>query len=128
MFRSSFPVMGLLCVAVTICFTIASQLLIKHGVTSLQSSPTQLRQVPVFILRAFTHPLVMLGLCCSVVSMASWMMALSKLKLSMAYPFLGLATVLVLVCSSLIIGESIPLLRWVGVGVVCLGLWLVVLQ
>jgi multidrug transporter EmrE-like cation transporter len=60
--------------------------------------------------------------------MASWMMALSKLKLSMAYPFLGLATVLVLVCSSLIIGESIPLLRWVGVGVVCLGLWLVVLQ
>lgn len=127
MSRSTLPIMGLLCIAVTICFTVISQLLIKHGVAA-QSSPSQLRQVPIFILRVFTHPLVMLGLCCSVISMASWMMALSKLNLSLAYPFLGLATVLVLVCSSLVIGESVPMLRWIGVGVVCLGLWLVVLR
>jgi multidrug transporter EmrE-like cation transporter len=117
--------MGYLYVAMTIAFTVIGQLLIKHGVKTVGATPALLGQVPLFILRTFTHPLVIIGLGCAVASMACWMLALSRLDLNQAYPFLGLAIVLVLLFSRLLIGEPISLLRWAGVLIVCLGLWMV---
>ncbi len=52
----------------------------------------------------------------------TWTIAISRLALNVAYPFLSLGLVLVLVCSGLFFGEAVPLNRWIGVAIVCVGL------
>ena len=41
----------------------------------------------------------------------------------LAYPFMALAIVLVLALSPLVFGEQVPVIRWFGVLIVCIGLW-----
>jgi multidrug transporter EmrE-like cation transporter len=73
----------------------------------------------------FTEPLVLFGLACYVLAALAWIAALTKLDLSVAYPFLALNFVLVALSASMILGEAIPPMRWVGIGVICAGILLV---
>lgn len=75
-----------------------------------------------FILRS---PLVLLGLGLYGVGALAWIAVLSRLNLSLAYPFLALNFVLIVMVSRFVLGESVPTLRWLGVGVICLGILLV---
>jgi drug/metabolite transporter (DMT)-like permease len=58
-------------------------------------------------------------------SLLIWFYVLTKVDLSIAYPFLALSYVLVLLFSWLILGESISALRIVGVSVISCGVILV---
>jgi drug/metabolite transporter (DMT)-like permease len=88
------------------------------------SSPTQLSLLPSFLWHTFTNLKVILGLTSAVVAAVAWTMAVSRSELSIAYPFMGLAIVLVLALSPICFGESIPWTRWCGVIIVCVGIWL----
>lgn len=113
---------GLLFIALTIAFTVAGQLAVKKGMLQVGSSPTEIGALPRFVVRAFTNPFVVIGLVCAVAAALTWVVAVSRADLSVAYPFLALATVLVLVFSGLVFGEAVPVQRWIGVLVVVLGL------
>jgi multidrug transporter EmrE-like cation transporter len=113
---------GLLFIAVTIAFTVTGQLLVKHGMLQVGRGPSDLAVLPRYLLSALTHPSVFLGLSCAVVAALSWTIAVSRSDLSVAYPFMGLAIVLVLGLSGLLFGESIILGQWVGTAVVVIGL------
>ncbi len=125
---SRIQLMGGLFLSLTILLTVIGQLLIKRGVTLVSAVSGLEGSLLLFVWRAFTHPLVMIGLACAVVSMACWTLALARLDLHVAYPFFGLAIVLILLCSRLMMDEPVSLLRWAGVAVVCVGLWLVARQ
>jgi drug/metabolite transporter (DMT)-like permease len=62
------------------------------------------------------------GLLLYGVGALSWIMVLSRMNLSYAYPFLALNFVLVALVSRLVLGESIPLMRWVGIALICAGI------
>ena len=117
-------VIGFLFIMLTILFTVTGQLLLKMGMHDIGVSPSQLVALPQFILRTFTNLKVLAGLSCAVIAAVAWMIAVSRSDLSLAYPFMGLAIVLVLALSPMVIGETVPGMRWVGVAVVCVGLWL----
>jgi len=51
-----------------------------------------------------------------------WTGAVSTSEISFAYPFMALAIVLVLALSGVLLGEVVPIGRWVGVAIVCIGL------
>ena len=109
-------------IALTIVFTVAGQLLIKYGTQQLDSFPTSLVEVPAFLLDALTNIRIILGLASAVIAALTWIGAVSLSDISFAYPFMSLAIVLVLVLSPIVLGESIPVARWLGVALVCLGL------
>lgn len=115
--------MALLFIALTIIFTVAGQLFVKQGTREVGASPAQATMLVGFIWRAFTNIWVVLGLGCAVIAAVSWTVAVSRSNLSFAYPFMALAIVLVLFLSGLIFGEEIPLTRWFGVLIVCLGIF-----
>lgn len=115
---------ALLLVFLTIGLTATGQGLIKHGVLEIGASPGQFRQLPAFLGRALTNPSVVLGLACAVFAALAWIMALSRTELSRAYPFMGLTFGVVLLLSALLFGERVPATRWLGVLVICLGIWL----
>ena len=109
-------------IALTIVFTVAGQLLIKYGTQQLDSFPTSLVEVPAFLLDALTNIRIILGLASAVIAALTWIGAVSISDISFAYPFMSLAIVLVLILSPIILGESVPVARWLGIALVCLGL------
>jgi multidrug transporter EmrE-like cation transporter len=112
---------GFFFVALTILFTVIGQVLVKFGMLEVSGKGGMMLQL---IGRALTNWQVLGGLACAAVAAVCWMLALARLELSLAYPFMGLAIVLVLVVSPFLLREQVSLARWVGVFVVCLGLWL----
>jgi multidrug transporter EmrE-like cation transporter len=117
MTRLSWIALGL-----TVSFTVIGQLLIKYGMLQIGSNPEQLALLPRFVWRAFTNHFVVLGLGSAVLGAACWTVAVARADISVAYPFMGLAIVLVLALSGVLFGEEVNVWRWIGVLVVCLGL------
>ena len=111
-----------LLIAATISFTVAGNLLIKAGMLDVGILPSQAGAVPGFFFQSFTNPKVIAGLAMAFLAAMAWMGAVSQSEISFAYPFMSLTVVLVLLLSGLLFGESVPMNRWLGVVIVCLGL------
>lgn len=60
-----------------------------------------------------------------VAATALWLLALSKLDISYAFPLLSTSFILVAILSRLILGEYISTRRWVAILVICLGVILI---
>lgn len=75
--------------------------------------------------RIFMSPYVIVGIALYVVSVLFWLYALTKVELSFATPFLALTYVLMVVVSSLFLGEYITWVRWFGLLVVIIGIMIV---
>jgi multidrug transporter EmrE-like cation transporter len=68
---------------------------------------------------------VWIGLVVFAASGVLWLFALSKASLSFAYPFAALGYIVIVAASVLILHESVPPLRWVGVAFIVIGIVLV---
>ena len=111
-------------IGLTILFTVCGQLLVKSASFEFGPFPKDLSMLIQFLIRAFTNVKLLAGLFSAVIASIMWMSALSLTDISFAYPFMGLAIVLVLALSPLLFKEIVPWTRWLGVAVVCLGLWI----
>lgn len=111
-------------IAVTIVFTVAGQLLVKHGTLQLGAFPRSLAGVAPFMATALTNLWIVTGLVCAVLAALAWIGAVSLSDISFAYPFMALAIVLVLALSPVLFNERISATRWGGVVVVALGIWI----
>ena len=111
-------------IGLTILFTVCGQLLVKSASFEFGPFPKDLSMLIQFLIRAFTNIKLLAGLFSAVIASIMWMSALSLTDISFAYPFMGLAIVLVLALSPLVFKEIVPWTRWLGVAVVCLGLWI----
>ena len=61
----------------------------------------------------------------SVLSAAIWLVVLSRVSLSFAYPFVSLTYVIILVFDRLVLHESVSGVRWVGVALIMAGILLI---
>ena len=78
------------------------------------------------VIQIFTRPFVILGLVLYAIGTIFWLTALSKVELSFAYPMLSLGYVLILFLSWILLGEKVSLIRFSGIALICLGLFLIV--
>jgi drug/metabolite transporter (DMT)-like permease len=103
---------------------VAGQTVLKLGVSQPGAADAtgNLISLVALIIRS---PLVLMGLLLYAVGAVAWIAVLARLDLSLAYPFLALNFVLVTVASRLILGETVPALRWMGILVICSGILLV---
>ena len=102
------------------------QLLLKFGMRQVGPvSRSDLSNPVSLLLTVFSNPLILIAIPLYVAGFLLWLIVLSNLDLSYAYPFLALSYILVPLFSWLLLGEQIPLLRWIGIMVICGGLVLV---
>lgn len=94
----------------------------KMGLGNLQLSGSLIQK---FFQIVFS-PLILAGFALYIFATVIWMYLLSKLPLSFLYPIQSLAYVLALFIGLLIFKEHIPVTRWVGTGVILLGVYLIV--
>ncbi|MDQ3707333.1 MAG: hypothetical protein M3437_19325 [Chloroflexota bacterium] len=114
--------MSYLLIFATIVFTVAGQLLVKAGMHEVGALPKETGAILGFALQTLINAKVIAGLSLAVIAALCWTGAVSLSDLSFAYPFMALAIVLVLALSGYFFGEVVPLARWLGVGIVCVGL------
>jgi multidrug transporter EmrE-like cation transporter len=69
--------------------------------------------------------LVWLGIAIFALSAVLWIFALSRASLSFAYPFAALGYVIIVTASIVFLDEHVPLLGWVGVACIVIGILLV---
>lgn len=114
-----------LLIALSISSSVVAQTVIKMGVSNPDAADDASSGFVALITMIVQSPLVLLGLALYGVGALAWIMVLSRLNLSYAYPFLALNFVLITLISRLVLGEMIPTLRWFGLGFICIGILLV---
>ncbi len=115
--------LGLVLFAVIAAAT--GQVMLKHGMQIASARAAD--SGGSLVLRAATSPWVLLGLVVFGVSAIAWLGALSKLPLSVAYPFNAVGYLVILLASIVVLHERASVLTWVGSLMVVSGLVLVVL-
>ena len=104
----------------------SGQLMLKHG---MQLATARVRgSGGSLVIAAATTPWVLLGLVVFAVSAVAWLAALSRVPLSLAYPFNALGYLVILTASILVLHERANLLTWAGTVLVVSGLVMVVLS
>lgn len=101
---------------------VVGQFLIKFGVNGLGGGIDELGLKP-FLLKAALSPFIVTGIGLYAFSSIIWVILLSKLDLSVAYPALSLGYVLVLLVSALFLGEQVSPLRFAGVLLIMAGIF-----
>ena len=113
-------------VLVAVVISVLGQLSLKVAMNQVGAIDAESLARPVeTLMRVFSIPLVWLGLGCYGVSALLWLVVLSRLDLSYAYLMLASMYVLIPLVSWLFLGERIPPMRWLGMGVVVLGVVIV---
>ena len=92
----------------------AAQLLLKAGTNAMPLG-----------LRLALEPHIVGGLACYVVSVVLWVVALSRVPVSIAYPMLSIGYVVNALAAWQLLGEALPPLRLAGIGVIILGVFMV---
>lgn len=116
---------SLACILVSGLVGVAGQLIIKQGLSAEGPIAFQLESVIGVIARLAFNPLVLLGLGVYSCGTFLWLVALSRVELSYAYPFASLNYVFVLVASWWVLGEQPSVMRVVGVALICMGVLIV---
>lgn len=117
-----------LLILLDVLVSVAGQLMLKKGMTEVGRIDVDFFSQPLLGLwRMFTTtPLVVLGLAMYAVGAVIWLVVLSRVNLSYAYPMIALTYVLVPLAAWLFLNEpAIPLMRWVGMGVIIVGVIIV---
>ena len=71
------------------------------------------------------EPHILGGLACYAVSVVVWVVALSKVPVSIAYPMLSIGYVVNAIAAYYLFGESVSPMRMAGIGVIIVGVFLV---
>ena len=127
--------------AVSIFSGVLAQLFMKYGVNGLESnihltaaggitsdiiSLALLFKIIKILFIVFTGKFVLIGIVLYLISMFFWINVLSKIDLSVAYPFVSIGVILTVILAAVTLHESIPPLRWAGILVTLSGVYLTV--
>jgi multidrug transporter EmrE-like cation transporter len=112
-----------LILAISILLAVVGQLLMKKGMMIFGTFPVN--QLLYKIIPMFLNPYVFLGFASFGLSSIFWLVVLSRLELSLVYPMVSVAYILVTIASWLFFKENVTLARWLGILVIIMGVFLI---
>lgn len=102
-----------------------AQLLLKAGTNALGViTLTRDNWMAMLWRMAHTGPFIV-GVACYGVSLVVWIMGLSRVPVSVAYPLLSLGYVVNAIAAHFLFGEAVTAVRWLGIGLVIVGVFLI---
>ena len=107
-----------------VLFTVTGQLLLKHGMLQVGRVEGASRVIHK-LMQAFMNPFVIAGIATYGFTTMIWLVILSRVKLSVAYPIISLGYVMSILFSWILFKESVPRIRVLGAVVICIGVYLV---
>ena len=101
-------------VLVGVLLNAAAQLLLKAGTNAMPLGP-----------RLALEPHILGGLACYAVSVVVWVVALSRVPVSIAYPMLSIGYIVNAVAAWYLFGETLSTMKLAGIGVIVAGVFMV---
>jgi multidrug transporter EmrE-like cation transporter len=102
-----------------------AQLLLKAGSGTLAGVELRAANALMIAGRLLTSMPIIAGLACYVLSVVVWILALSRVEVSVAYPMLSIGYVVNALAAWWLFGENLSGARLAGIGVILVGVWLV---
>ena len=103
----------------------AAQLLLKAGTNRLGAFEFAAANIVPIGAKLATNPPILAGLGCYVVSVVVWILALSRVPVSVAYPMLSVGYIVNALAAWWLFGESITAQKLLGIGFIVVGVVLV---
>ncbi len=103
----------------------AAQLALKQGVRTVGHFDFRLASLWQVGPAVALNPFVLIGLACYVVSVVVWLLVLSRVEVSYAYPMLSVGYIVTAFAGRIFFNEAMGPLRWAGIVVICFGVWLI---
>ena len=103
----------------------SAQLLLKAGTLRIGEFAFTADNIVPVGMRLASNPFILGGVACYVVSLVVWIMGLSRVPVSVAYPMLSVGYVVNAVAAWMLFGESITAQKLIGIGFIVVGVFLV---
>lgn len=102
-----------------------AQLLLKAGTNAVGTFEFSAANVLPVGWKLATQPFIVGGISCYVISVVVWILALSRVEVSIAYPMLSFGYVVNALAAWYLFGESVTPARLIGIGIIILGVFIV---
>jgi multidrug transporter EmrE-like cation transporter len=102
-----------------------AQLLLKAGTNRIGEFAFSLDNLVPIGTRIAASPPILAGLACYVVSVVVWILALSRVPVSVAYPMLSIGYIVNALAAWWLFGESLGMQKLLGIGFIVIGVFLV---
>ncbi|MFC1478038.1 hypothetical protein ACFL57_01100 [Candidatus Margulisiibacteriota bacterium] len=112
-------------VMVPVLIGVVGQLFLKHGMLQIGTFAITAAALSATFLKVITNFSVVFGFFLYGLSAFLWLIVLSRMDLSFAYPLLSVGYILILIFSWMFFKENISIVRWSGVLVICFGVYLI---
>jgi drug/metabolite transporter (DMT)-like permease len=114
-------------ILITVGLGVAGELLFKTG--AMQISSLDFSSFPSalgVVASLLTNPRILLGFCCYGLGAILWILVLTRLDLSYAYPMYALMYAIIPLAAHYVLKEEIPAARWAGIALIVIGVLIVV--
>ena len=102
-----------------------AQLLLKAGTNELGVITLTRDAWGETLLRMATQGHFVAGAACYVLSLVVWILGLSRVPVSVAYPLLSVGYIVNAIAAHYLFGEAVTVTRWLGIGFIVAGVFLV---
>jgi len=102
-----------------------AQLALKQGMRQIGEFAFRLENLISVGWSVALNPFVAVGLGCYVFSVVIWLMVLSRVEVSYAYPLLSVGYIVTALAGRFFFSEALTPTRWAGILVICIGVWLI---
>ncbi len=102
-----------------------AQLLLKAGTNAVGAFEFSTANIVPVGWKIVTSLPILGGIGCYVVSVVVWILALSRVEVSIAYPMLSVGYVVNAVAAWYLLCEAVPPMRLIGIGIIILGVFIV---
>lgn len=116
---SRFVSLGLLLISVV--FAVAGQLTLKSAMNEV-GRIGKASALGDTLVRVAKEPKLWGGLLLFGFSALFWLVVLSRVRLSVAYPIVGISYIVIVAFARFLLHEQVPPLRWVGVFIIAVGI------
>ena len=102
-----------------------AQLLLKQGMLRVGSFTVDAGALSLVVPKVVANPFIWAGMASYAVSIAVWLVVLSRADVSYAYPMVSLGYVFATFFAWAVFHESVTPMRVLGIAVVCIGVYLI---
>lgn len=115
--------LNIILILISVVLGVLGQLSMKYG--SMQIGQINLSQPLSFLISAATNLYTLMGLGLYFISSVFWIVTLSRVDLSFAYPLISLGYILVLLLSAMLFHEKVLTVHYAGVMLIIAGVILI---
>ncbi|MBM9613561.1 EamA family transporter [Desulfobulbus rhabdoformis] len=103
----------------------AAQLALKQGMRQIGYFDFMLTNIPRIVWEVAANGYIWAGLICYVVSVVVWLLVLSRVEVSYAYPLLSVGYIVTACAGWFLFHENLSPTRLLGIAVICLGVYFI---